>query len=148
MYSQDFTSAHNEATWHIPYPIKQTYDFLIFCGFTLKFLMDWDVFIPFIDVYFTGITHSRDSASTSEETMKCLRTIVQCQPIQTHRSINLVLKCSGPLYYHLSPLISAWMCNYIHYLLRDQNSYPFPNINGANDEVRESITHFIAHIDM
>ena len=45
---------------------------------------------------------------------------------------------------HRHKLISipTWINNYIHYNVRDKNSYPFPNVDGATVEVGECISNF------
>ena len=52
---------------------------------------------------------------------------------------------SGPFYQLGLTLIPAWICNYIHYKMWDENTYPFPNFNGTTVEVWEWISNFIAH---
>ena len=42
---------------------------------------------------------------------------------------------SGPFYLHGLTLIPAWICNYIHYNVWDEITYPFLNFNGATVEV-------------
>ena len=51
------------------------------------------------------------------------------------------------------PLLLTWIklnpgriCNYIHYKMSDENTYPFPNLNGATVEVWEWISYFIPHL--
>ena len=41
----------------------------------------------------------------------------------------------GPLLLTWYNLISAWMSNYIHYLVWDEITYPLLNFNGATVEV-------------
>ena len=43
---------------------------------------------------------------------------------------------------HKLILIPTWINNYIHYNVRDKNSYPFPNVDGATVEVGECISNF------
>ena len=43
-------------------------------------------------------------------------------------------------------LIPAWISNYIHYKLRDEIPYPFPNFNGATVEVWEWMSNFTLHL--
>ena len=42
-----------------------------------------------------------------------------------------------PNYWHALPLIPASIGKYIHYELREEFTYPFPNFNGETVEVRE-----------
>ena len=41
-----------------------------------------------------------------------------------------------------------FFCNYIHYKVRDEIIYPFPNFNGEPVEVWEWIGNFIPHFIM
>ena len=45
-------------------------------------------------------------------------------------------------------LILAWISIHIHYKVRDENTYPFPNFNGSIVEAWEWISNFISHIIM
>ena len=51
--------------------------------------------------------------------------------------------------FHLGPLgltlISAQISNYIHHIVLDEITYPFPNFNGATVEVWGWISNFIRH---
>ena len=42
-------------------------------------------------------------------------------------------------------LINQRICNYIHYKVWDEITYPFLNFNGATVEVKELINNFISH---
>ena len=42
---------------------------------------------------------------------------------------------------HRLTLIPAWICNYTHYKVRDEITYPFPYFNGAAIEVWEWISN-------
>ena len=52
---------------------------------------------------------------------------------------------SGSFYYHGLTLIPSWICNYIHYDVWDEITYPFPNFNGATIVVWEWMNNFIPH---
>ena len=51
----------------------------------------------------------------------------------------------GPFYWPSLTLILAWISNYIHYKMRDEIRYPFPNFNGATIEVWKWMNNFIPH---
>ena len=42
----------------------------------------------------------------------------------------------GSFYYHLLPLIQAWISNYIHYKMWNEITYPFLHFNGGTVEVQ------------
>ena len=41
----------------------------------------------------------------------------------------------APFYKHGLILIPVWICNYIHYNVWDEITYPFLNFNGATVEI-------------
>ena len=43
----------------------------------------------------------------------------------------------GPFYWHGLILTQTWISNYLHHGVWDEITYPFPNFNGATDEVWE-----------
>ena len=53
-----------------------------------------------------------------------------------------------PFYEHGLTLIPGWISNYIFWIVLDEITYPFPNINGATVEVWEWVTNFTQHFTM
>ena len=52
---------------------------------------------------------------------------------------------SDPFYYGLT-LISARISSNMHYKMRDEITYPFPNFNDCTVEVWEWISNFVSHL--
>ena len=69
-----------------------------------------------------------------------LFTVTRCE---THQVQTFITR--GPLYWHGLILIPAWVSDYIHYKVRVEVTYSFPNLNGAIVEVWEYMNYFIPH---
>ena len=51
----------------------------------------------------------------------------------------------GPFYQYVLSLSPAWISNYIHYMARDEITYPFLNFKSRTVETKEWISNIIQH---
>ena len=66
-------------------------------------------------------------------------------PTQIEQNLYIDMAPWGPFYKHGLTLISAWMGNYIHYIMWDEIIHPSPNFNGETIKDWEGISNFILH---
>ena len=69
-----------------------------------------------------------------------VRVIILNITVTARQAIHLWVKM-GHLWLTWLTLVSAWISNYIHYKVGDENTYPFLNFNGATVEIYEWISN-------